>query len=167
MTVRISIEAGAMCLQLRPVRPEDAPFLLNLYASTREDELNLTNWDESTRAAFVQMQFTAQNTHYSRHYPDAQHDIIELDGEGIGRLYVRRSEPEIVLMDIALLPAFRDRGFGSRILQALLNEAASANRAVCLHVEVNNPRAHAWYKRFGFIDVSSSGVHTLLRRDPA
>jgi ribosomal protein S18 acetylase RimI-like enzyme len=69
--------------------------------------------------------------------------------------------------DIALLPAFRDRGFGSRIPQALLEEASAADRTVTLHVEANNPRAHAWYKRFGFVDVRSSGVHTLMRRDPA
>jgi ribosomal protein S18 acetylase RimI-like enzyme len=167
MTSSVSIEAGGTRLQLRPVRPEDAAFLLDVYSSTRADELELTTWDAARRGTFVQMQFTAQHTHYTAHYPDAQYDIIELDGEGIGRLYVRRTEDELVLMDIALLPAFRSRGFGSHILQVLLDEASSTCRAVTLHVEANNPRAHAWYRRFGFVEVSASGVHTLMRRVPA
>ena len=112
------------------------------------------------------MQFTAQRTHYATHYPDAGYKIITLDGADIGRLYVRRTDSDIVLMDIALLPAFRNRGLGSRILQTLLDEASAARLAVTLHVEANNPRARAWYERHGFVEVSSSGVHTFMRRDP-
>ena len=81
-------------------------------------------------------------------------------------MYVRRTDSDIVLMDIALLPAFRNRGLGSRILQTLLDEASAARRAVTLHVEANNPRARAWDERHGFVEVSASGVHTFMRRDP-
>jgi ribosomal protein S18 acetylase RimI-like enzyme len=112
------------------------------------------------------MQFTAQRTHYTTHYPDARYEIVTLDGADIGRLYVRRTRSDIVLMDIALLPAYRNRGLGSQILQTLLDEASAARRAVTLHVEANNPRARAWYERYGFVEVSSSGVHTFMRRDP-
>jgi ribosomal protein S18 acetylase RimI-like enzyme len=152
-------------LRLRATTSEDLPFLRQLYASTRVEELDLTDWDAATRAEFVEMQFKAQHTHYTTHFPDAQYDIVELEGVDIGRLYVRRSERDIVLMDIALLPAYRSAGIGSELLRALLDEASAARRAVVLHVEANNPRAHDWYRRFGFVDVSSSGVHTLMRRD--
>jgi ribosomal protein S18 acetylase RimI-like enzyme len=160
-----STVAGASPLRLRPIRPEDAAFLLEVYGSTRAEELDLTDWDTAARAAFVQMQFTAQHTHYTTHYPDARYEIVTLGGADIGRLYVRRTDSDIVLMDIALLPAYRNRGLGSRILQTLLDEASAARRAVTLHVEANNPRARAWYERYGFVEVSSSGVHTLMRRD--
>ena len=126
MTGRGPTVAGGSRLRLRPIRPEDAAFLLEVYGSTRAEELDLTDWDTAARAAFVQMQFTAQHTHYTTHYPDARYEIITLDGADIGRLYVRRTDPDIVLMDIALLPAFRNRGFGSRILQTLLDEASAA-----------------------------------------
>jgi ribosomal protein S18 acetylase RimI-like enzyme len=160
-----STAAGGPRLRLRPIRPEDTAFLLDVYASTRAGELDLTDWDAAARAAFVQMQFGAQHTHYTTHYPDAQYEIITLDGVDIGRLYVRRTDADIVLMDIALLPAYRNQGLGSRILHSLLDEASAARRAVTLHVEANNPRARAWYERLGFVEVSSSGVHTFMRRD--
>ncbi|HEX3701819.1 MAG TPA: GNAT family N-acetyltransferase [Vicinamibacterales bacterium] len=163
--MRTARESGR--LRLRTTTSGDLPFLLRLYASTRVEELDLTDWDAATRAAFVEMQFRAQRTHYLTHFPDAQCDVVELEGIDIGRLYVRRSGSDIVLMDIALLPAYRSAGIGSELLRALLNEASSSGRAVVLHVEANNPRAHDWYQRSGFVDVSSSGVHTLMRRDPA
>jgi ribosomal protein S18 acetylase RimI-like enzyme len=166
MTGWDSIVAGGSRLRLRPIQPEDTAFLLDVYRSTRAEELDLTDWDSTSRAAFVQMQFTAQQTHYTTQYPDARYEIITLDGADIGRLYVRRTRSETVLMDIALLPAYRNRGLGSLMLQTLLDEASAARRAVTLHVEANNPRARAWYERHGFVEVSSSDVHTFMRRDP-
>ena len=51
-------------LSLRETRPTDRPFLLAVYGSTRADELALVDWDAPTRAAFLQMQFDAQDRHY-------------------------------------------------------------------------------------------------------
>ena len=157
--------AGAR-IRRRPLTANDAAFLLRLYESTRAEELDLTDWDRATRTAFVEMQFRAQHTHYTTHFPDAAYDILELDGAAIGRMYVRRDGADVVLMDIALMPAFRNAGLGSTLLQDLLDEASASGRAVSLHVEANNPRAHQWYRRFGFVDVSTSGVHTYMRREP-
>ena len=153
-------------IRRRPMTVDDAGFLLRLYQSTRAEELDLTDWDAATRTAFVEMQFRAQHTYYTAHFPDAAFDIIELDGVSIGRMYVRRDGSDIVLMDIALLPEFRNAGLGSALLRDLLDGAKASGRAVTLHVEANNPRAHRWYRRFGFVDVSSSGVHTYMRREP-
>jgi len=166
MTASAAAAAGTR-LRLRTMSAEDIPFLRSLYASTRADELALTNWDDAMRATFVEMQFRAQHTHYTTHYPEAQYDIVQLDEVDVGRLYVRRGADEIVLMDIALLPEYRNRGLGSELLRALLEEASASKRPVTLHVEVNNPRALAWYRRFGFVEVSASDVHTFMRWSPA
>jgi len=152
--------------RLRPERPEDLPFLFDLYASTRAEELDLTGWDEATRAQFSAMQFSAQRLHYTTHYPGAQLDVVELDGDAIGRLYVRRSDREIVLMDVALLPRFRNQGIGSHLLRTLIEESIATNRALTLHVETNNARAHNWYLRFGLVEVKREAIHIQMRREP-
>jgi ribosomal protein S18 acetylase RimI-like enzyme len=160
-------EEGVGTLRLRPELPEDVPFLHDLYASTRAEELDLTGWDGATRAQFVAMQFSAQRSHYRTHYPDAQFDVIELGGRAVGRLYVLRGHRDIVLMEVALLPQFRNMGIGSRLLRALVDEGAASHRALALHVETNNARAHAWYQRFGFSDVKTEPIHIEMRREPA
>jgi ribosomal protein S18 acetylase RimI-like enzyme len=137
-----------------------------LYSSTRVEELALTGWDAAARAAFVNMQFSAQRHHYLTHFSDAEYDIIVLDGVRIGRLYVRRTADETSLMDIAFVPEYRNRGLGSRIMRTLIDESRATGRPITLHVETNNPHAHRWYLRFGFAEVKTEGIHILMRRDP-
>ena len=44
---------------LRREEINDEPFLFQVYAHTRVEELALTNWDPATRQAFLTMQFQA------------------------------------------------------------------------------------------------------------
>src|SRR5204863_10048783 len=105
-------------IALRPITPEDMDFLCRVYASTRQDEMALvTDWSEAQKTAFLQMQFNAQHAHYAEHYAHAQFQIILLDGAPIGRLYVDRRVKEIRIVDISLLPEYRNRGIGSGLLK--------------------------------------------------
>ncbi len=53
-----------MRIELRPVAPEDEPFLRRVYASSRAEELAPVPWDEAQKQAFCDMQFAAQDSHY-------------------------------------------------------------------------------------------------------
>lgn len=83
-----------MNVSLRSVEPADEEFLLGLYATTRADELALTDWTDEQKAAFVRHQFDAQTHHYREHYPTATFDVILVDDEPAGRLYVDRLHVE-------------------------------------------------------------------------
>jgi len=146
---------------LRPAREDDAAFLLRLYASTRSEELAQVGWDAAQQDAFVRMQFAAQTRHYRAHYPGARFDVIEYDGEPAGRLTVWRSPGELRVVDLALLPAFRGRGVGERLLRELCTEAASCALPLILHVERENP-ALRLYRRLGFVATGEEGIHLRL-----
>ena len=152
-------------LSLRAERVEDLEFLLALYSCTRSTELALTGWDEAACAAFSSAQFAAQRQHYKAQFPDAQYHIVEHDGVRIGRLYVHRSAAEMLLIDISLLPEYRNQGLGRQLLQELSLESRATGRPILLHVEMNNLLAHRWYLRLGFVEVRSEGMHVLMRRD--
>ena len=134
-----------MNLFLRPATPDDEPFLLQLYASTRVEELAGVGWDEDQKQAFIKMQFLVRE----RTHPRADDRIIVLDERAIGRIMVDRSEAAILLRDIALLPEYRNAGIGSRLIQDLMKEAAAAGKAVRLHVVASSP-AVRFYERLGF-----------------
>ena len=151
---------------LRPITPEDRDFLLRVYASTREEELALTSWDESQKREFLAGQFAAQDTWYHERYPGATLDVILVDGVPAGRLYVHRREREIRLMDIALLPDFRGAGIGTRLLNGLFAEAAAAGKTLTIHVEAYNP-ARRLYERLGFQKIGEHGVYHLMEWTPA
>jgi ribosomal protein S18 acetylase RimI-like enzyme len=151
--------------RLRPVVAGDRAFLVELYASVREPELAHVPWDDGTRRAFVEQQFAAQDVHYREHYPGATLDVIEVDGERAGRLYVHRGPRDIRIMDVALAPAFRGQGIGTSLLRSLIAEAYSSGCTLSIHVEVNNP-ARRLYERLGFRPVAEHGVYLLLERAP-
>jgi hypothetical protein len=52
---------------LRHIQPGDAPFLFQVYASTRLGQLALLGWSADEQAAFLTQQFNAQHQHY--HFP--------------------------------------------------------------------------------------------------
>jgi ribosomal protein S18 acetylase RimI-like enzyme len=153
-------------ISLRPALPDDSDFLLSLYASTREAELQMFGWSEAQLDAFIRMQFNAQQHHYQGAYPDADHSIVCADEKPIGHLLVDRTAPEILLIDIALLPEFRGSGIGGRLIQALLDEAHPQGRAVKLHVWKNNPAARL-YHRLGFTVTGDDGVYFEMLRPAA
>jgi ribosomal protein S18 acetylase RimI-like enzyme len=153
-------------VHLRPARDADRAFLVELYASTREEELEQVEWDPGMRSAFVEQQFAAQDAHYRWNYPGATLDVIEVDGSLAGRLYVHRGPSDIRIMDIALAPAFRGRGIGTQLLRDLMAEADASGRKLSIHVEVNNP-ARALYDRLGFRPAGEHGVYVLMERPPS
>ena len=93
-------------------------------------------------------------------------DVVLMDGEPGGRLYVHRGESEIRIVDIALLPEHRGDGIGTALLRDLLNEADAAGKRLTIHVERMNP-ALRLYDRLGFTVAEDKGAYLLLERLPA
>jgi GNAT superfamily N-acetyltransferase len=148
-------------IALRPIRPDDDAFLLVLYASTREKELAALPWDSGQKTAFLQMQFDAQHAQYQEAYAGAAFDVILVDGQPAGRLYVARKEEEIRIVDIALLPDYCNRGIGTTFLGGLQAEAAAAGKPLRIHVERFNP-ALRLYERLGFRQIADRGVYLFM-----
>jgi ribosomal protein S18 acetylase RimI-like enzyme len=149
-------------IRLRPRRDDDRPFLAVLYASTRQQELAITDWTDDQKRTFLQWQFDAQTAHYDENYYGADFLIIEQDGAPIGRLYIDRREDEIEIVDIALIPEFRGSGLGSRLLRDVLREAEESGKSVKIYVENFNPARHL-YDRLGFKHADTNGVYHIMR----
>ncbi len=148
------------CLHRITVRPEqaqDEAFLFELYASTRQAELDAWAWPAAMRQSFLAMQFKASQSSRAS-YPDAEYQIIRLDDTNIGRMIVHRTQDALHVVDIALLPQYRNSGVGSALLRRILGEAAAAQKPVRLQVLKGN-RAASLYRRLGFVVTGESGLH--------
>jgi ribosomal protein S18 acetylase RimI-like enzyme len=157
--------AKAAGLTFRRITDEDLPLLKRVYASTREDELAPLPWSDEQKAAFVDMQFRAQHSHYRRHHADMDWLVILRADEPIGRLYLERGEHEHSIVDIAFLSEQRGQGLGTALLSDVLDDAAAAGKPMTIYVEKFNP-AMALYLRLGFTKVEEHGVYDLMRRAP-
>jgi ribosomal protein S18 acetylase RimI-like enzyme len=164
---------GDVLLERRPIVEGDLPFLAELYASTREEELAPLGWSEQQRQAFLSSQFELQHAAYMCEHSHATYELLLVDRVPAGRLYVDRRPSEIRVIDISLLPAFRGRGIGGRLLEELIAQAHSHGGRVVLHVERHN-RARMLYERLGFETIEDLGIYLrmehaspALRRDAA
>jgi GNAT superfamily N-acetyltransferase len=137
------------------------PLLFEIYASTRVEELAGVEWNEAQKTAFLRQQFEAQHQQYQEGYRDASFNVILLDGQPAGRLYLARGIDEIRIVDIAILPAFRGRGVGTGLIMRIQADAAQAGKAVRIHVERFNP-ALQLYGRLGFRPIVDRGVYVFL-----
>ena len=149
-------------ITLRPVESDDYEFLVEVYASTRAEELAVVPWTSEQRGMFVRSQFAAQQEHYAQKYPAASHDIILFEGRQVGRLYVARLDQEIRIVDITLLPRERNAGVGSYLLRQLLDEAKRYGKVTRIYVEEFNPSLRL-FERLGFSPSEQHGIHLLLQ----
>jgi ribosomal protein S18 acetylase RimI-like enzyme len=154
-----------MHISLRGADVADEAFLLTLYASTRADNAPRVDWTPELKGAFLEMQFNAQRQYYLGQYPRAEYYMIEQERRPIGRMIVDRSKHAIRLLDIALLPAYRNKGLGTSLVRQLLEEADWARRPVQLHVDECN-RAKSLYKRLGFVETGEMGIYREMTRQP-
>jgi len=158
-------QKNSRAVELRPANQKDEEFLLSLFISTRADEFRLINLEPTQKAALIGMQFKAQSGRFFTSYPQAQNSIILWNGDPVGRILVNRGETEFSLVDIALLPAHRNRGIGTALLQDLIAEAANAGKPIRLHV-VSSNSAKRLYERLGFFQVGEDAAYLEMKWVP-
>lgn len=150
---------------LRPATSSDAPLLLEIYTSTRADEMALVPWwTGEQKASFVQMQSDAQHKHYRNNYPQAQYLIVTVNDRPAGRLYLAEKESELRILDLTLLPDERNQGVGSYLLNRLIEDSTAKKKALEIHVENFSP-ALRLLERLGFVNAQENGIYFLMKRE--
>ena len=159
-----------MPISLRPSRPEDQDFLFQLYSSTRIQEIAAFGWPAAQQEMFFRMQFTAQQRWYESTYAKSDHQIVEQDGQPIGRLMVFRENTlgekgSALLVDISLLAEHRGRGIGGELLRDLLQQCRRDGIPLKLQVLKTNP-ALRLYERLGFLRTGEDQMYIQMECRP-
>lgn len=150
---------------LRALRDDDLPWLRDLYASTRAEEMAPVPWPDTAKRAFLDQQFALQHQHYLAHYGDTDFLAIERRGRGpVGRYYLQRATPDHLIVDICLFPGMRGQGVGEALIRQSQADAAALGCGMYLHVQISNPKARRLYERLGFTaDGGVTGTHQMMR----
>lgn len=138
-----------------------ADFLFAVY-STRAEEISFWGWSKEAAGAFLFMQYEAQQRSYQQQYPGLTYRVIWADGQKAGFTAFCVMPSALAFVDIALLPSFRNKGIGSKILKMLQDKAGEQHIPICLSV-FNGNKARRLYERFGFQSVADSGVYTTMQ----
>jgi ribosomal protein S18 acetylase RimI-like enzyme len=151
---------------LRPITDNDLEFLLQLYASTRLAEKPFFNMNDEQWNEFIMLQFNCQHVQYMRNYDNATFDLVLVNDQPVGRLFVDWGKQEFRIVDIAFLPEFCGRGMGRKLIKSVITKAEKEGVPVTLHVEKFNPARHL-YESLGFQPrETASDVYMLMQRPP-
>ncbi|HYN30181.1 MAG TPA: GNAT family N-acetyltransferase [Dermatophilaceae bacterium] len=147
----------------RSGRPGIPPQPLRRHPAATRPEIAALGWDAANTAAFLAAQQEAQAAGWRTAWPSATHHLVLLDGGPVGRLVVAGGEGEVRVVDLTVAPRHRGRGFGTALLEGVLEQAQAARLLVTLHVDVDSP-ARRLYERLGFTPVEERWPYLLLRR---
>jgi len=150
---------------VRPATGADDALLFEVYAAARREPLTPLGWDRPHIDAFLRTQFDAEERDWRRRHPEGRCFVVLCDGAAVGRLYVARTDHELRVMDISLLPHHQRQGIGTALLQELLDEAAHTQRTVRVRVERSSPAVRL-YRRLGFLHAATRGASWLMEWTP-
>ena len=145
---------------LRPALPGDADFEHLLYASTRDD---LRPLGPEVFDGLVGMHHRAQSMSIRLEHPQAERQIVMVQKAPVGRLIIDASGKYIEVIDVALLPEYRNCGLGTSVLNGVLAQADRLGRAIRLHVEKQS-RAVRLFERLGFVHCGDVGMYLAMSR---
>jgi ribosomal protein S18 acetylase RimI-like enzyme len=134
-------------IALRPATADDSEFCFQLHkAAMGEYVTAIWGWDEQR-----------QRDHHARGFAPGHWQIITADGADAGILIVDYRPAEIYLARIEIHPDYQGHGIGTRLISALIDEAAQRGQDLVLDVLTVNNRAQALYQRLGLNEVARHG----------
>ncbi len=151
---------------MRPARAEDEGLLFELFAADKRAEFAAAQVPAAQAEMLVEMQYRARRQSYSQNYPEAMDTILCLeDGAPVGRNLVDRQTDCYYCVDLAVLPAHRNRGVGTWALRQIQQQAALESAVFRLRVLKNNS-ALRLYARLGFTSVWDDEMYCEMEWRP-
>lgn len=139
---------------------EDEPFLFTVFAAARQTDMAQWRWSDTEQEAFLRMQYHCRQKSYQMQYPQLESSIIEAGGLPIGRVLLAGIEGGYVLVDIALLPDYQNRGYGTVLLKEVQARIAPGE-CLCLTVYKDNP-AQNFYLQLGFQIIAETELYFMM-----
>ena len=136
---------------LRPATPADSEICYQLHKAAMGDYITaIWGWDEQR-----------QRDSQARSFNPARWQIITAARRDIGMLDVEYRPGEIYISRIEIHPDHQGQGIGTRLINALADEATAKGQDLVLDVFTVNHRAQALYQRLGFKEVARHGDNNV------
>jgi GNAT superfamily N-acetyltransferase len=151
-------------IHIRHATPTDNILLANLGRQTFSDSFAPDNTPEDM-AAYLAGSFSPQIQAAELADPNTVFLIAELDGETVGFARLKEGLPPacitgvhpIEIVRFYSVKAWIGRGVGPALMQACLDEARQRGcDSIWLDVWERNPRAIAFYRKWGFIEAGTA-----------
>jgi ribosomal protein S18 acetylase RimI-like enzyme len=155
----MAAKIGTVAVTLRPAVAADDDLLRRLYVDGRPELGRLPT-------QLLDLQIDAQRTQYHRDHPSAVDEIVEVDGDPVGRCWTSPVPDGLRVLDLAVLADRQRQGIGWSVLELVIERAAAFGGTVRLSVWPNNLRARRLYLAAGFTETGALGGYVAMCREP-
>lgn len=161
-------EAAEGLPTLRPVRDDeaDAEFLFALFAATRAADMAAMPIDAKAKDFLLRAQYRSMTETYRREYPNARSEVVELDGEPVGRLITDVGAACVTYVDIAIMPEAQGRGLARRVMLKALEEPRRLGLSAEVTVLMQNVASLRLCEGLGFVRTDESPPFVRLGWTP-
>jgi ribosomal protein S18 acetylase RimI-like enzyme len=149
----------------RAATKEDEAFLLALFRAVRLPEFAHAPLAPAQLDLLMNIQYAGQKQTYGTEYPGGN-EVVLLDGEAIGRIWLYRGTSEHQLVDISLMPEFRNRGIGSVLVKDAISGARAAGLRLRCSVAATNTGSLRFHQRLGFQIAGRDDLYYDLTIEP-
>jgi ribosomal protein S18 acetylase RimI-like enzyme len=149
----------------RAATEEDDSFVYELFNAVHRPEFAFVPMPPGALDTLMRMQYHGQKATYASQYPGG-HEIVLVDGAPAGRIWVYRGPHEHQLVDISLLPRYRNRGIGAGLVKEAIASAREAAVPLRCSVAVTNSGSLRFHQRLGFRIVGQDEVYYDLAWEP-
>lgn len=149
-----------MSIKLLTAKKDDTSFIKELFFQVKSQEFIRFHWDKTLLESLLEIQYNAQQKSYEQQFPDAETFIVFFEKNRVGKLTLDKSTNYHVV-DISIHNDYQNKGIGTQVLNKIIIEAKTYNKAVTLSVTKDNP-AHKLYKKLGFIAVKEDDIYLKM-----
>ncbi len=155
----------ASAVTTRAATEQDDAFLFALFRSVRAPEFAHLPLPAAQLDHLLGIQYAGQKQSYGAQYPGGHH-LVLFDGKPIGRIWLYQGELEHQLVDISLLPEFRNRGIGAGLVTQAIAGARAAGVPLRCSVAAANSGSLRFHQRLGFQIAGRDEVYYDLAVEP-
>ena len=145
----------------RAATEQDDAFLYELFKAVRLPEFAHVPIAPAQLEMLMRMQYNGQTLTYASQYSGG-HEIVLLDGIPVGRIWVFRGPEAHHLVDISLLPEYRNRSIGAGLVTEAIDAASRAGVPIRCSVAVTNSGSLRFHQRLGFRVVGQDEMYYEL-----
>ena len=149
----------------RAATEDDDVFLFGLFRAVRLPEFAHAPLAPAQLDLLMSIQYAGQKQSYGAEYPGGD-EVVLLDGQAIGRIWLYRGAAEHHLVDIALMPEYRNRGIGSALVKDAIAGARAAGSRLRCSVAATNPGSLRFHQRLGFHVAGRDDLYYDLALEP-
>lgn len=155
-------------LLFRNLEPGDERFRLQLFVTSREREFSAL--PDEIRSRLAMQQYESYLSGIRASHPEAQHLVFSLPdaahpAPAAGMISLAECGDHLLVIDMAVLPHFRNRGIGALVLEAVMDMCRKTGQVMRGSVTPYNP-ARRLYARIGIKELDADHAYIPLEWHP-